>query len=418
MAGVPEPTSELAITALGHRGDGIASTAGGEVYVPFSLAGERVRARVSGSTGKLIEVIEPAAERIEPICPHFGVCGGCQLQHMALPAYLEFKRTIIVRALDAHGLRPVVDPVAPIPTSSRRRATFTARRTRSGALAFGYSVRKTHEVADIRTCPILVPDLARRIGELRGLAKLAVKGNSTLKLHVLNTETGLDVVLEGGRDDPGTRQKLVNAGLAMGLARLSYPGDTIVETAAPQLTVAGTPVFPGAGTFVQAAAESEHLIGRIVADTLRGAGAAAVADLFCGLGTFALRLAAFARVDCLDGDQAALDALDRAVRHRPGLKPVRISRRDLFRNPLTARELDRHDAVVFDPPRAGAERQALELAKSSVPTVVAVSCNPLTLARDLAILVAGGFRIALVKPVDQFVFSPHIEVVAVCVRDG
>lgn len=411
-------TAELSIEAIGHRGDGIARRESGEsVYVPFTLPGERILAEIDGTRGTLVEIVEPSPDRIAPICPVYETCGGCLLQHMAPDPYLEFKRQIIVNALQSHGLNdPVETPIA-IPTASRRRAVFSAKRLKTGRLLFGFAERRTHAIVDIESCPILLPALDKRLPDLRTLAAIACGTKKQLKIQATATPTGLDVVLIDGKQDENTRQRLAREALRLGVARVSFPNDIIIESSIPSLQIDGTTLNPKPGTFLQAASESETVLARLAMDAIKQAGAKTVVDLFCGIGAFAVRLAGFAKVTGIDSDAAALASLDQALRFSTGLKPVKAVRRDLFRNPMTAKELNLFDAVLFDPPRAGAERQAQELARSKVKSVVAISCNPLTLARDLAILVAGGYRIRTIRPVDQFIFSSHIEVVAVCDRE-
>lgn len=411
-------TAELSIEAIGHRGDGIArGESGNGIYVPFTLPGERILAEISGARGDLVEVIEPSSDRISPVCALFETCGGCLLQHMAPAPYLEFKRQIIVNALKSHGLEhPVETPVA-IPTASRRRAVFSAKWLKTGRLLFGFAERRSHAIVDIETCPILLPSLDKRLSGLRSLAAIACGTKKVLKVQATLTPTGLDVVFIDGKQDEKTRQRLAREALGLDIARVSFPSDIIIESSIPSLHIDGTTLQPKPGTFLQAATESEDILARYAVEAVKQGGAKTVADLFCGIGAFALRLARFAKVTGIDSDADALASLDHALRFSTGLKPVRAERRDLFRNPMTARELNLFDAVLFDPPRAGAERQAHELARSKVKSVVAISCNPLTLARDLAILADGGYRIRTIRPVDQFVFSTHIETIAVCDRE-
>lgn len=415
MAG--QSVRAVTIAALGHRGDGIAASDGETVYVPFTLPGERVSISGSGARRTLDQVLEPSPERIEPICRHFGTCGGCQLQHMGDAAYRAFKQRIVREAL-AQTLPDVpVDPVLAGPVASRRRAAFSAKRLRSGTVLFGFTARRAHEIVAITACPILTPQIAGGLAGLRRVAQIACGRRETLRLHVTGTETGLDVLLVNASEDERTRHALLGAAVDLDWARLSYPDDVIVEIRKPRLTVEGIALTPPPGAFLQASAQSETAMGKIVTEAVVAAGARTAADLFSGAGSFALRLARTTRVAAFDTDRPALAALDAACRATGGLKPVTANHRDLFRNPVTARELAAFDAVVFDPPRAGAERQAGEIAASGVRTVVAVSCNPTTLARDLSLLVAGGYRIRAVRPVDQFIFSPHIECIALCERE-
>lgn len=410
-------THTVTVSALGHRGDGVASSKGETVYVPFTLPGEQVSISGSGARRRLERLLEPSPDRVEPICTHFRACGGCQLQHMNDTAYRAFKHDIVRNTL-ATALPDVpVEPVLTVPVASRRRAAFSAKRLRSGKVLFGFTARRAHEIVPLDACPILTPEIAKDLAGLRQVAEIACTRRQTLRVHVTATETGLDVLLEDAHEDEPTRRKLVNAALALDWARLSYADDVIVEIRKPVLTIDGVALAPPPGAFLQASAQSEALMGDIVTKAVAAASARNAADLFCGAGSFALRLARTTRVTALDTDRPALAALDAACRATSGLKPVSVGYRDLFRNPVTARELAAFDAVVFDPPRAGAERQAREIAASGVRTVIAVSCNPTTLARDLSLLAAGGYRIASVQPVDQFIFSPHIECIALCERE-
>ncbi len=407
----------VTITALGHRGDGIALSEGETVYVPFTLPGERVSISGSGSRRTLDHILDPNPDRIEPVCAHFGTCGGCQLQHMSDTAYRAFKHRLVQEPLVAALPDVRVDPVVTGSVASRRRAAFSARRLRSGTVLFGFTARRAHDIVPIEACPILTPQIAGNLAGLRRVARIACGRRQTLRLHVTATETGLDVLLENASEDERTRHALLAAAMELNWARLSYPDDVIVEIRKPVLTIAGVALTPPPGAFLQASAQSEALMGEIVTDAVAACSARHVADLFCGAGSFTLRLAHTARVTAFDTDRPALAALDAACRATRGLKPVTAGYRDLFRNPVTARELNAFDAVVFDPPRAGAERQAQEIAASGVGTVIAVSCNPTTLARDLSLLAAGGYRIGSVRPVDQFIFSPHIECIALCERE-
>ncbi|ESR24746.1 class I SAM-dependent RNA methyltransferase [Lutibaculum baratangense] len=404
----------LDIDRLGHRGDGIAATAEGELFVPFTLPGEQVEIDRGGERPELLRVVRPAAERIAPVCRHFGTCGGCQLQHLAQEPYLAFKRGLVIHALRQRGLEAEVDPVIAVPHASRRRVVFSARRVKGGAV-LGYSERMSHTLVDVEECPILVPDLEAMIAPMRGWLPPLVSPKGDTRITVLDTQTGLDVAVEQGVT-PSPRQisELAAGAAALRLARLSLDGETLILRDEPVISFDGIRVTPPPGAFLQASAASEAAMAQLVLD---GVGKAKkVADLYCGIGTFALRLGRKARVTAVEASQAALDALEKAARAGQGTKPLATLRRDLDRLPLTAPELKGFDAVVFDPPRAGAKAQAEELARSSVRRVVAVSCNPATLARDLKILSEGGFQIRFVRPVDQFVFSSHIECVAALER--
>ena len=412
----------LDIIALAHKGEGRADTPDGPVHVPFTLPGETVRVRREGTRARLLEVLTSSPDRVEPACPHFGTCGGCALQHMDQAAILDWKRQQVVAAFAARGLEglePLVEPTVDAGGRGRRRAVFAA--TRGGArILLGFHERSSHRLVDVSRCPVLVPEIVELLPVLKALAARVMPRKGEVTLTVLATPAGADLALaSSAKIEPRATAGLIEEAMAAGIARLSLNGEVLVEARAPAIDMGGIPLVPPPGAFVQATEAGEEALA---ARVLAGVGKARkVADLFCGSGTFALRLARKATVRAVEGEASALAALDRAMRAGAGaLREIRAERRDLFRNPLTAVELDDYgrgmEAVVFDPPRAGAEAQAKELARSKVPTVVAVSCNPGTLARDLRILVDGGYRISSVLPVDQFRFSPHIEVVAVLSR--
>ena len=400
-------TIELDIARLGAQGDGIAETGSGPRFVPFALPGERVRVAATG----IPDIVSPASgDRAAPVCRHFGTCGGCVAQHMSDRLYAGWKRGIVVEAFRHHGLQPEIAPLRRIAVGSRRRAVLTARHATSGSVALGYHRRKSTDLIDIEECPILEPAIVARLEALRSFA--AALPSRDIRFTVLLTRTGLDVSInQDVRLGPDTTARLCEIAAAHRFARITVNGETVMERAAPALSFSGVDVVPPPGVFVQAAETAELEISRLVVDAISRS--KRVADLFCGVGTFTLPLARLSRVLAVDGDQGAIAALDAAARRTQGLKPIETKLRDLFREPLSARELKDFDAVVFDPPRAGAKAQAERLAQSRVPLVVAVSCDPGTLARDLRILAGGGYSIEGVTPIDQFLFSAHVEVVAV-----
>lgn len=405
----------LHITAVGRHGDGIAETADGPVYVPFALPGETVRARIDGSRGRLVEVVAPAAGRIEPFCPRFGTCGGCAVQHWDDDGYREWKRGLVETALKHRRIEAPVEPLVDAHGTGRRRATLHVRFADGRVLA-GFMEARSHRLIDLDRCPILTPALSDAASVARAVAAPLNGRVKALDVLLTATDAGLDCDVRGAVAVHGEVQlALSEAAHSCDLARLTVNRDLVIERRVPTLRMGPAIVALPPGGFLQATQAGEDALARLVLDGVGGAGR--IADLFCGAGPFALRLAQRAAVLAFDSDKAALEALSRAARETAGLKPVHVERRDLYHAPLKPEELSHVEAAVFDPPRAGAGAQAAELARSAVPTVVAVSCDPPSFARDMAILVDGGYRIDSVTPVDQFRHAAHVETVAV-VRRG
>ncbi|HTS41275.1 MAG TPA: methyltransferase [Xanthobacteraceae bacterium] len=403
----------LAITRLGNRGDGIADTNAGMIYIPFALPGETVDAEaIAGHPDRrhLLEVVTGSAQRIAPICRHFGTCGGCAIQHWATEPYRAWKRGLVAEALAQAGLDTAVDALIDAHGEGRRRATFHARRGANDVLEVGYTAARSHHVIGIDACPILAPPLAGAIQAAWAIAEELKAERKPLDIQVTATEPGLDIDVRGSGEMTTVRAvKLARVAETTKLARLTRHGELIAQRAAPTLTMGRARVTLPPGAFLQATAAGETELARLVG--AHAGKAASIADLFCGVGPFSLRLAEGARMSAFDIDAQAIDALKKAAQATSGLKPVEAEARDLFRQPLVAAELKRYDAVVFDPPRQGAEAQARQLAASDVPLVVAVSCNRSTFARDARLLVDGGYRLTRVTPLDQFRYSFHVEIV-------
>jgi 23S rRNA (uracil1939-C5)-methyltransferase len=407
-------TERLAIARLGHHGDGIADTAAGPLYVPYALPGESVEVEpIPGQPDRrhLLRVMSPSAERVTAICPHFGVCGGCAVQHLQAERYREWKRGIVLNALQAVKIDAPVDVLVDAHGAGRRRAVFHARRSGRDTLAVGFAAARAHHVVPIDRCPILAAALAPALPAAWALAEALTPMGKPLDVQVTATDAGLDVDVRGsGPLSPQRSAALARLADTHRLARLTRHGELIAQRAAPTLRMGAATVTLPPAAFLQATAEGEATLARLV--EARVGDARSLADLFCGVGPFALRLAQHRRAHAVDSDAAALAALTKAASSTSGLKPVTAQARDLFRRPLLGDELKRFDAVIFDPPRQGAEAQARQLAASKVAVVVAVSCNPATFARDARILLDGGYRLGAVTPVDQFRYSPHVEVVA------
>ena len=415
----PEPV-ELRIGNIGARGDGIASLGGKPVFVPFTLPGERVLARLIGEradglVGQVLQRLEISHDRTQPPCPHFGACGGCALQHWSDASYANWKIELLSTALSRQGLSAPIEPLRRTPPHARRRAGFMLRfGARSAKL--GFRERSSHRIVAVERCPVLRPNLER----LATAAPVALAGLASAEtewsLDAGESESGIELLITAPSEPSlATREAVAVLAESLDLARVSWrtaenatPEPMLIRRT-PVLRFAGVAVEPPPGAFFQASAEGE---AALMAEVLRMiAGAKRIADLYAGIGTFSVPLAlSGAELVAVDGAGNALAALAQAAR-KNGL-PIRAVQRDLAREPLIAEELDNFDALVFDPPRAGAKAQSAALAASKIPVVVAVSCNPATFARDARLLTQRGYQLERVVPVDQFLWSPHLELVA------
>ena len=409
-----EPVEELAIVALDAHGDGVAANG---VVVPYALPGERALVRPAGKRADLIETLSAAPDRAEPSCRWYGRCGGCAAQHMSDRLYRQWKRGLVAEALKREGVEAKVGELVDAHGAGRRRATFHARFPHGQADEVGFMRVRSHDIVSIDKCPLFsrgmtgAVEAARALSaDLRGLMK-------PLDIGVTATLDGLDVDLRGsGPLERAEAQKIARTADALDLARVSNHGEVVVERRPPHVAFGKALVRLPAGSFLQATEAGEALLADFAERAL--AGSKTVADLFCGAGAFALRLAAKREVFAADADAAAVAALGRAAAATAGLRRLAAETRDLFRRPLRADELAAFDAALIDPPRAGALEQSRALAASALPLVVSISCNAATFARDARILVEGGFRIEAVTPLDQFRFSPHVEIAAVFRRPG
>lgn len=397
----------LTIERLGHLGDGLASG----VFVPGALPGEVVEGTPEGDRLRDVRIVTPSPDRVKPPCAHARACGGCAMQHGADPLVARWKEGIVATALRQQGVEAEVLPVLTSPPRSRRRATFHGRRTKGGSL-IGFHARASATLIPTPDCLLVTPALRAVLPALAALTEAGGSRSGELALTVTETETGPDVAVTGGKPaDAALRAALAGVAETHGLARLTWDGETVALRTPPRVTFGPARVDLPPGAFLQATREGEAVL--VAAVTAAVAGAGRIADLFSGCGTFALPLARRAEVHAVEGEAAMAAALDAAARRTEGLKRVTAETRDLFRRPLEPDELARFDAVVIDPPRAGAEAQVARIAASRVAVVAMVSCNPATFARDARTLVSAGYRLGPVQPVDQFRWSPHVELAAV-----
>ena len=404
----------LVIDHVGHRGDGVSLVTGQALYVPYTLGGETVEvATVSGHPDRrrLLAIDRASPERIDPFCAHFGVCGGCAIQHWDVQHYQAWKRNLVVETLKQANLDCEVAPLIDAHGKGRRRVTLHARMGTHEVLKVGFAAANSHDIVPVDRCPILDPALGGALDAAWALAEPLTPTGKPLDIQVTATDNGLDVDIRGSGPLP-SRMVTALSRLAEThrLARLTRHGELVLMRMPPTIAIGTARVTLPPGSFLQATVAGEETLAALAATHCGRA--KRIADLFCGVGPFALRLAAKAGIAAFDSDAGAVAALQKAAAATPGLKPVKAEARDLFRRPLMPQELRDFDAVVFDPPRQGAQAVATQLAASSVPVVVAVSCNVATFARDARLLVDGGYRIEAVTPVDQFRHTAHVELVA------
>lgn len=400
----------LTIDRLGHLGDGIAKGPDGPVYIPGLLPGEEVEGTLKGDRLLDPRIVMPSPDRKKPPCAHARTCGGCLMQHASDSFVTEWKETIVRGALAGQGLDAPFLPTRTSPPNSRRRATLAARKTKGGAL-IGFHARGSDLIIPVPNCQLLHPDLLATLPVLEALTRAGGSRTTELALTVTRSLAGADVAVTGGKElDATLRMDLARIAESHGVARLTWGGETVALRAAPMQRFGKALVAPPPGAFLQATPHGEaallHAVAEAVGDAKR------IADLFAGCGTFALPLAERAEVLAVEGEPAMTAALEKGWRATPGLKKLVTETRDLFRRPLEPDELRHFDAVVIDPPRAGAEAQFATLARSDVPVIAAVSCNPVTFARDARTLVNAGWKIDWVQVVDQFRWSAHVELAA------
>ena len=383
----------IRVERLDARGDGVA----GDLVLPRTLPGEGVDAE-----GR---ILRPSPDRVAAPCPHFRRCGGCALQHASDAFVAGWKVARVRDALARQGVEAEAALAHVSPPASRRRAALKGRKTKKGATV-GLHAARSHDLVAIPDCRVLRPEIVAALPSLERLTRAVAPRGGEIGLHVTVTEIGLDLDVTGAKDVAPAKF----APFAADFARIAWNGEVLLQSAVPEIALGPARVVPPPGAFLQATEEGQAALVAAVTAALAGAGR--VADLFAGLGTFAFPLALGAPVDAWEGAAPQVAALAHGARRAPGTRPVSARRRNLFKDPLTPEELARYDAVVVDPPRAGAAAQMAALARSGVARVASVSCDPGTFARDAAALVSAGWRIGPVSVVDQFRWSPHIELVA------
>ncbi|QIE40795.1 class I SAM-dependent RNA methyltransferase [Rhodobacteraceae bacterium SC52] len=402
--------NDITIERLGHQGDGIAA---GPVFAARTLPGEVITGEVIGDRIAAPRIVTPSAHRVRPPCPHYAACGGCALLHADDGFVAEWKQDMVRSALAAQGLDAPIRGLATSPANSRRRASLSGRRTKKGAVV-GFHGRASGTLTAVDGCKVLTPAILAAIPLLEEITRTAGSRKGEITFAVIDAPAGMDIAATGGKPLDRELLPILSALAQRGIARLSWDGEIVVTAEAPALPMGAAQVVPPPGAFLQATAEGEAALLASVREAVGDA--RQILDLFAGCGTFALPLATKAEVLAVESEATMLEALAHGWRFAKGLKPVRTERRDLFRRPLMAEDLKRFDAVVIDPPRAGAAAQVAELAEGGPGRIAAVSCNPITFARDAAVLAQAGYRIDWIDVIDQFRWSPHVELAAQITR--
>jgi 23S rRNA (uracil1939-C5)-methyltransferase len=395
---------------LGHLGDAIAQGENGPIFVAQMLPGEVVEGELQGDKLVNTRIITPSPDRVRPPCAHARSCGGCLMQHATDELVATWKTEVVRSALAGQGIEAPLRPIQTSPANSRRRAVIAGRRTKSGAM-LGFHARGSDALVLVPNCQLLHPDLMAAFPALEALVVTGGSRKSELALTITRTLAGADVSVTGGKPlDGQLRLELARVAEAHGLSRLTWEHEVVALRTAPMQTMGRALVAPPPGAFLQATEQGQADLLAAVQEAVGDA--KRITDLFAGSGTFALPLAEKAEVHAVEGESAMTAALDKGWRQAEGLKRITSETRDLFRRPLEPDEFKNVQAVVIDPPRAGAEAQTKTLAQSKVPVIAFVSCNPVTFARDAKVLIAAGYTLDWVQPVDQFRWSSHVELAA------
>ncbi len=412
---------KVTIEELGGRGDGIVRENGKVIYVPYSAPGDVADIKLQGQKGRLRHLHQKSPHRIDPMCPHFTKCGGCSLQHVEAEFYKNWKQNLIKTALSNQGVADaIINPPEVSPIGSRRRTTLQAIGRGGGNIVLGYAEKGTHNLIDVASCPILVPEIMNFIGPLRDFLKNTLEAKQKMSVQITSGDNGLDVTFNG-KGEAGLNMLMDLAKFAEDndLARISWYDrslknpyfETLAERRKPFVTFEGNKVYFPAGAFLQATEAGQNALTRIMLEGIEGA--SRVVDLFSGCGTFSIAAARHAKVHAVENNEDMLTSLKTSANQMQGIKQVTTELRDLFLRPLLPHELNEYDVVIIDPPRAGAKHQMQEILDSDIQRLVMISCNPITFARDVQDLEGAGFTMGSVTPVDQFIFSPHLEIISV-----
>lgn len=397
------------VDRLGRKGDGVVQGPEGQARAALVLPGEVVEGHPIRGLIASPRILTPSVARVRPICAHYRACGGCALMHASEAFTAQWKVQVVQAALAARGITAPGPRLHVSPLKTRRRAVLSGRRTKKGAL-LGFHMRASEVIVDLSECHVMVPQITAALPALRRIVMAGASRSAELSLTVIHGPAGLDVAVRGGKPmDASLFQTLAALAEDADLARLDWDGQAITRRP-PLLPMGRAQVLPPPGAFLQATAEGE---AALLAEVRAAIGdARRVLDLFCGVGTFTLPLAERAELHAVEGLAAPLAALDSAWRGTAGLRQVSTEVRDLARRPLQPDELSQFDAIVIDPPRAGAAAQVAQIAAAKIPVIAMVSCDPVTFAADLRVLVDAGYRVARMAIVDQFRFSPHVEITA------
>ena len=403
------------IDEIGSRGDGVVRVDGNTIYIPFTAPGDVAKIEATGERGVLKSLIEESEHRRKPVCRHCGHCGGCALQHVSEDFYRKWKAARVYDALAREGFSPVtIQPVIFCAAASRRRALFAVRK-KQGDVVFGFHERASRKIVDINECHIMEPAFAAKLAALKSFARTVCEFSDAFNMLATECDNGIDINLRGtvDLDGPGAFAAVSDAAREAGFLRIAINNEILVEFDPPIVSFGDVPAAIPPGAFLQASRIGEDTIRNTILTEINSE--KTIADLFSGCGSFSLPLSKRAHVAAYDSERRAIQSLKKSAKSE-GCN-VHAQCRDLFRNPLTPFELNEFDLLVTDPPRAGAAAQMVEIARSDVRLVISVSCNPSTFARDASILREGGFDLTKVTPVDQFVYTPHIEVVGVFRRN-